>query len=133
MSCRKVVRDHRIELQDPVSGRLCLFHTVGYKQPSDLLSAMARIHRVAGVAEMAAAADVVGMENVKTVYRAVLHRDCGAGLRAEELSSGFFVKCLFLGKGVSFFDDLIPDADHLGNVILRIFSYLHEGNLLISQ
>ena len=66
MERARVGRDDRIELEDAVAERLSLRHAVPHELFADMPAAHAVLHRIARVADMAAAADVVRMQDVQT-------------------------------------------------------------------
>ena len=81
-----VAGDDGVELQDAEAVRPALPETVGHQLFADVQTARFPLDRVAGVADVSAAADVVGMQDVQTVNMAGLPvlRDGGTGLLCEK-------------------------------------------------
>ena len=67
-----VAGDDGVELQDAEAARPALPETVGHQLFADVQTARFPLDRVAGVADVSAAADVVGMQDVQTVNMAGL-------------------------------------------------------------
>ena len=65
MSCRNIAGHNRIKLQDTKTMLFSPGQTVGYQLFADMLAPARGIHGIAGVCDVSAPADVVGMENVK--------------------------------------------------------------------
>ena len=63
---RSVGADNRVELKDPETQLLPLRQTVADKSLADMAAPAVTAHRVAGVADMTAAPDIVGMKNIET-------------------------------------------------------------------
>ena len=63
---------------------------------------------------MSAAPDIVGMENIETDKLLPVSGDRHAAVRlgCEEASSCFHIKKIFLRKGLSLFNNLIPQGNH---------------------
>ena len=53
--------DHGVELKDTESQFSPLLHTVSYQDFSDMLPPHIRAHRIARIADMTAASDIIGM------------------------------------------------------------------------
>lgn len=88
--------------------------------------------RIACAADVAAAAHVVGVQNVEAVHlpaRSVC-RDGAGGLSAKELRTGLQIQKLLLGKGGPLLHDLVPDPDHRADVrgLERSHFYVHVPN-----
>ena len=81
----RVERDDRVELHDAETERLCLRKRVFHKRLADMPAARRALHGIARVRNMAAAADVVRVQDVKPEYFAALvHGDAGMALRGEK-------------------------------------------------
>ena len=107
---------HCVELQQTetaFSGGLQTVANKGFSHPS---ASGLRCHRIAGVGDVTAAADVVWMQDVHAKHSAVLFRDTAGCLFGKE-GFGFGEGQRFcLGKGNPVFHDLVPDGGHGGNV-----------------
>ena len=60
----RVAGDDSVELQDAEAVRPALFETVGNQLFSDMQAARCALDRVAGVADMSTAANVIGVQNI---------------------------------------------------------------------
>ena len=120
-----IVLHNGVELQKPEVKLRGLHETVGYQLFTDMLAPTHGIHGIAGICNMAAPADVVGVENVKPHDPAVRDGDAAAALGGKEGTPAFSVQEILLGKRDAFFHDLVPDAHHGGNVVFTIFSDFH--------
>ena len=122
-----VAGDDGVELQDAEAARPALPETVGHQLFADVQTARFPLDRVAGVADVSAAADVVGMQDVQTVNMAGLPvlRDGGTGLLCEKGCTGGSVQQLLLRKGHAVLHNLVPDADQRRKVCLRICTNLN--------
>ena len=67
----RVAGDDSVELQDAEAVRPALFETVGNQLFSDMQAARCALDRVAGVADMSAAANVIGVQIYKPQMRPV--------------------------------------------------------------
>ena len=56
---------HGVELKDLKPDVLCLTQTVGHQFFTNVQSSFIRADRIAGIADVSAPADIVGMEDVK--------------------------------------------------------------------
>ena len=121
-----VVFHNGVELQK-TEMKLCSLHeTVGHQLFADVLTPASGIHGIAGVCNVAAPADVVGMENVKSHDPAVCDGDAAVALGRKESTPASLIKKLFLRERDALFHDLVPDAHHGGNVAFVIFPDFHR-------
>ena len=60
----RVAGDDSVELQDAEAVRPALFETVGNQLFSDMQAARCALDRVAGVADMSTAANVIGVQDI---------------------------------------------------------------------
>ena len=65
MPCMNICRDNRVELQNPKAGVPPLCKRVTYQLLPNMRSPAIPAYCIAGIANMPAAADVVGMKNIK--------------------------------------------------------------------
>ena len=79
---------------------------------------------IACVADMTAPANIVWMENIQSIYFAVgILRHSAVGLRIKKYLAGILIKKLLLWKRTTFFNNFIPDSNHIYNIFWLIFSY----------
>lgn len=129
----RVAGDDGVELQNPEAMCPALFEAVRNQLFTDVQTARCALDSVAGVADMAAAADVIGVQDIKAVYMAGLPVFCDGsmGLLREKGRTGFCVQQLLLREGHAVLYDLVPDTVQSRKVGLRICSdldihrYLH--------
>ena len=90
-----------------------LVHAVPYQQLADALAAGGCGDGVAGIADVAAAAHVVWVQDVQPTDRSGdgIDRNAGEGLRGKERASAFQVQRLQLREGLTGFYDFVPDGD----------------------
>ena len=121
-----IVLHNGVELQEPEMELRGLRKTVGYQLFADMLAPARGIHGIAGIRDVAAPADVVGMENVKPHDPAVSDGDAAVALGRKESTPASLIKKLFLRERDALFHDLVPDAHHGGNVAFVIFPDFHR-------
>ena len=74
-----------------------------------------------GIAEMAAAADVIGVQNIESQELACLVAgDAAVALACKKGGAGLRRQAVFLGKCVARGDDFVPDGAQGGQIVLRI-------------
>lgn len=78
---------------------------------------------------MAAAADVVGMEDVKAGHGIAVKGHTGEGLPGKECAGGVRVEDIGLGKGHAVFDNAVPDGSGGCEGGFRERLNLHKGLL----
>ena len=61
-----IALDNRIELKNPEAKFCAFFHAVPNKRLPDMLSPSVGVHRIAGVADMPATSDIIGMQDVQS-------------------------------------------------------------------
>ena len=122
----RVGRDDGVELQHPEAVRPALRKAVRHQLFADMLTPARGIHGIAGIRDVAAPADVVGMENVKSHDPAVSDGDAAVALGRKESTPASLIKKLFLRERDALFHDLVPDAHHGGNVAFVIFPDFHR-------
>lgn len=122
-----IARHNCVKLQYTETMHFSLGYAIFYQLFSNMKSAVTVGYGVAGVADVSAAADVVGMQDVQTVNMAGLpvHRDGGTGLLCEKGCAGGSVQQLLLRKGHAVLHNLVPDADQRRKVCLRICTNLN--------
>ena len=108
--------DDGVELQDAEAVRPALRETVGDQGLAEVQAARCALDGVARVADVAAAAFVVGMQDVEAEDLAVRLGDGGVGLSGEKFRAGLLVQAVLLRKGDAVLHDLVPDPDHIGQV-----------------
>ena len=108
--------DDGVELQDAKAVRLALRETVGDERLTEVQSACCALDGIARVADMAAAALVVGMQDVKAEHLAVRLGDGGIGLLCKKFCAGLLVQKMLLRESNAILDDLVPDSDHIRQV-----------------
>ena len=108
--------DDGVELQDAKAVRLALRETVGDERLTEVQSACRALDGIARVADMAAAALVVGMQNVKAEHLAVHLGDGGIGLLCKKFCAGLLVQKMLLRESNAILDDLVPDSDQIRKI-----------------
>ena len=86
-----IVLHNGVELQEPEMELRGLHETVGYPLFTDMLAPTHGIHGIAGICNMAAPTNVVGVENVKPHDPAVRDGDAAAALGGKEGTPAFSV------------------------------------------
>ena len=120
----RIAGDDGIELQDAEAVRPALLETVGHQLFADVQTARRAFDGIACIADMAAAADIIGMQDIKAVNMAgqPVFGDGGKRLRCEKGCAGCRVQLLLLREGDAVLHDLVPDADQIRQICLRICS-----------
>ena len=120
----RVGRDDGVELQHSEAARPALHKAVRHQLFADMQPARGPLDGVAGVADVAAAADVVWVQDIKAIDRSGIrvHRGGGIGLCGEEGRAGLGGQKLLLREGHAVFHDLVPDAHERGKVLQSVFS-----------
>ena len=120
----RVGRNDGVELQHPEAARPALHKAVRHQLFADMQPARGPLDGVAGVADVAAAADVVWVQDIKAIDRSGIrvHRGGGIGLCGEEGRAGLGGQKLLLREGHAVFHDLVPDAHERGKVLRSVFS-----------
>ena len=133
MPCVGVGPHDGIELENPEAVGLSLGQAVQHQLFADMEAAGIPAYGVAGVADMAAAADVVGMENIEAedaaAFRILSHG--AVCLFREKCGAGLFIQQLGLWKCDAVLHDFIPDFIHGGYILFCIGAYLYIGYLYI--
>ena len=95
-----------------------LLHTVSHQRFADMQSARFAVDGVAGITDMPASSYIVRMQNIQPqhVSGISVKGKAGKGLAAEKSVAGVFRQTLFLRKGCSFLNNLIPYAYGVGNM-----------------
>ena len=101
-----------VELQDSEAEFLAGGQGVFYQLAPDVPASDAGFYGIAGVADVSAAADVVGVEDVQSDDFAggFVFGDAGVRLAFEESYGFVAVDFVGLRKGDAFFDDGVPDV-----------------------
>ncbi len=117
-----VVRHHSVELQNAKAERFGLGHAVPHERLADVPPAQGARDRVARVADMPAAADVVRVQDIEPDDRASLRvaRKAGERLGGEKRVSALRVQQLGLREGHAVRDDLVPHCGGRCRVLLLI-------------
>lgn len=107
-----IVRDDGVELEDAKAQFAALLQAVPNQRFAHALSAQIAAHRIAGVADVAAAPHVVRVQDVQSEHIPVLRvaGDAGEGLLAEEAVAAFGAEKVLLRKGEARLHDLVPDV-----------------------
>ena len=128
-----IALDNGVELEDAESMGLGLLKAIQDKFLADVLSATGRTDGVAGVCDVPASPDIVGMKDVKSDNPdAFIRRHADIRLRREKLSARLARQRLLLGKGVSRLHHFVPDGNHAIQVCIMIFTYGHDSAFLFS-
>ena len=114
---------HSIKLQYAKFMPLRLFHTVQNQLLSDMSTPHRTVDSIAGIANMAAAANIVWMQNVKPRHTACRLCHTAIGLGSKKQLSALYIQEFLLREGNPIFHNLIPDFYHGRKVLLRIRSY----------
>ena len=118
---RGICHDDGVELQDPEAQPGGLVDAVADQLTADAAAPGAGADGVAGIAEMAAAADVIGVQNIEPQELACLVAgDAAVALACKKGSAGLRRQVVFLGKCVARGDDFVPDGAQGGQIVLRI-------------
>lgn len=124
---RLIGSDHSIELQNVKAKLLRLTHAVLHQFFSNMPPAQAALDRIACVADMPTAADVVRVQNVQsddfTIFRII--RDAGKRLCRKECMTALCVQQFGLRKRDAVLYDFIPNRSRLAGILLRILSDFH--------
>ena len=105
---RGVAADHSVELQDPKAQFFGLVQAVAHQGFPQAPASGPGGNGVAGVADMAAAAHIVGVQDVKAQDFPVLLADAGKALGLEKFQAALPVQLLHLGKSHPGFHHFIP-------------------------
>jgi len=121
--------DHSVELHNFKIMLPGLRKAVEHQLFADVLSPAPGAHRKARVADMSASADVVGMQNIHSVYFRVIFTFCDSTIRllGKKRLPRFLGKIIFLRESDSLFNDFIPNPNHFRNIVFPILSdyYIH--------
>ena len=120
------IRPHDgIELKNAKAESLPLRETVQHQLFSDMQAAEGFAYRVAGVADVAAAADVVGMQDVKSQNLIGVGGFCDSaeGLFCEKRSSGLPIQQLRLRECDTVLYNFVPYRDHSLQIRFCISAY----------
>src|SRR5699024_56820 len=111
------------ELQNAEAERLCLLHAVADKRLADMLAAQSAFHGIARCADMPAAADDVGMQDIQADEPAGRGVICQPGKRlpGKESVAPLLVQQLGLREGDARLDDLVPDGGSRCRVLLFVW------------
>ena len=105
---RGIAADHGVELQDTKAQLPGFFQAVAHQGFAQAPPSGAGSHGVAGIADMAAAAHIVGVQDIKAQELPVLFADAGKALRLEKGQSALPVQLLCLGESHPGFHHFIP-------------------------
>ena len=121
-----ITLDYGVELEDAESVGLGLLKAIQDKFLADVLSATGRTDGVAGVCDVPASPDIVGMKDVKSDNPdAFIRRHADIRLRREKLSARLARQRLLLREGVARIDHLVPNGDHRIKVTVLVFAHNH--------
>lgn len=123
----RIAGNNRVELQNAEAMRSALHQTVRYQFFTDMQSARGSFDRITGVADVPAPADVVGVQNIKSVYMtgALVFRDGCIRLLCKKGRSCRIIQQIFLRERDTVLYNLVPDPVQLRNIALRIGSDLN--------
>ena len=119
--------DDGVELQDPEAEFLAGGQGVFYQLAPDVPASDAGFYGIAGVADVSAAADVVGVEDVQPddFAGSFVFGNAGVRLTFEESNGLVAVDFVGLRKGDAFFDDGVPDVCRGGGIFSCVRSDGH--------
>ena len=114
----------RIELHDAETQSCAHGQRILDELLADVLPSSVRPDGIAGIADVAASAHVIGVQDVETdnLARLAIHGDTGMGLAAEKNVGLLIGQFLNLWEGNALTHHLVPDRHGLGCVVLLIFS-----------
>lgn len=109
----------RVELQNTKTVQPCLNEAVFNQFFADMQSPAPAADRIARIADVSAAADVIGMEDVKAEYFAAfgILGDGGIALCGKKFAAVLRRQAFLLRKSDSLFNDLVPDPGHSRKII----------------
>ena len=122
--------DDGVELENPETMGLGLCEAVEDELLAEMPSATIGTYGVACVCDVAAAANVVWMEDVQAENRpVVISRNARMRLRREELRPRLARQRFLLWEGVARIDHLVSDGDHRVKIAVlagrQIYDYFH--------
>ena len=131
MSRVNIAGNNGVKLQDAEAMEFSLNKTVGDQFLSDMKASCLGADCIAGIADMTAPADIVGMKNVKSQHFAVvcIFSYSSVSLLCKKCFAGFFAQKIFLGEGNAVLHDLVPDLIHGRKICVLICSddNIHDG------
>ena len=74
-----------------------------------------------------APSDIVRMQDVKSVYRAVFFSNAGIALRSKERRALFFVQRFVLRESIALLHHLVPDGGNGRKVFFSVLTYSHSA------
>ena len=118
----RVAGDDSVELQHAEAVRPALPQAVGHERFARVQAARGALDRVAGVADMAAATDIVRVQDIEPDHLSArfFDGDRAVCLRGEKLRAGGLVQQLLLREGHAVLHDLIPNTDHRRQIARRV-------------
>ena len=117
-----------IKLKDPEPKPFPLDQAILDQLLPDMSPPAGGTDRIAGIADMAAAAHVIGMQDIKSYHiSGLVLRHPIVGLGGKELLTDHSIKEVQLGKGNPLLNDLIPYFDHGRQIFLLVFSDDHSS------
>ena len=117
--------DHSVELQTAEALLAAGLDAVLHQLAAKAETARGRGHGEAGVGDVRAAPDAVGMQDVHAEDDAVHIGHHGGGLSGEELVGVLLCQQRDLRERIARFHNLVPDADQRRKVCLRICTNLN--------
>lgn len=111
VACVKVVFNHRVKQQNTKPVPLCLRETIENQFFTNV---------------PAAAADAVGMQDIKPNNVSAAVRNAAIGLRSKKGRACLIVKLPLLRKSFAILYNLVPDANHGREIFFRIGSDFHN-------
>ena len=131
MSRVNIAGNNSIKLQDAEAMEFSLNKTVGDQFLSDMKSPCLGADCIAGIADMTAPADIVGMKNVKSQHIPSVRILCYSSvcLLSKKCFAGFRIQKIFLGESNAVLHDLVPDLIHSRKICGLIGSddNIHDG------
>ena len=114
---------HSVELQYAEALMLSLFEAVLDELLANVMSAAVLADGIAGVADVSAPTDIIGVEDIQPYHVAVVVlRDGAVGLRGKEALARVRVEYLLLREGDALLDDVVPDVYHLRKVLVFVLN-----------
>ena len=122
MSCVDVGRNHGVELQNRETMLFSLYQRIQNQLFSDMEPPQSGAYCIAGVADVAAAPYIVGVQDVKAEKSACVRifRNSAAALRGKENPTCLVSQKLLLREGNALLYDFIPDFNHFRKVLVGI-------------
>ena len=122
-----IALDDRIELQHSETEAPALRQTILDQLLADVSASGSGRDRIARIAYVSAPSDIVRMQDVKSVYRAVFFSNAGIALRSKERRALFFVQRFVLRESIALLHHLVPDGGNGRKVFFSVLTYSHSA------